>query len=183
MAGRRREPSFEDDEGGARGSDGRRGSDLRLTRDDRPAPNGGGRRRRQGPRPGRAPGPGAGGTRPAPNGGDRRASQARRPVGPPDRETGEPRFEAQPRGRTADRADEGMAPRRRDGRDRDRSRGWRDRPPRRRRSVLGRMVYWGFFLSLWAVIGLGGVIAWYAAHLPPIQSLEVPQRPPNVQIL
>jgi len=45
------------------------------------------------------------------------------------------------------------------------------------------MVYWGFFLSLWAVIGLGGVIAWYAAHLPPIQSLEVPQRPPNVQIL
>ena len=38
-------------------------------------------------------------------------------------------------------------------------------------------------LGLWCFIGAIGVIAWVAAHLPPIQSLEVPKRPPSIQIV
>ena len=49
-----------------------------------------------------------------------------------------------------------------------------------RRSLIGRTVYWGLVLGLWCVIGTIGVIAWVAAHLPPIQSLEVPKRPPSI---
>jgi penicillin-binding protein 1A len=56
----------------------------------------------------------------------------------------------------------------------------RGRKPKRPR--LGRLVYWGVVLSLWAVIGLIGVTIWIGAHLPAIQSLEVPKRPPSIQI-
>jgi penicillin-binding protein 1A len=52
-----------------------------------------------------------------------------------------------------------------------------------RRSLLGRMAYWTLVLGLWAFIGVIGVIGWVAAHLPPIQSLEVPKRPPSIQIV
>ena len=38
-------------------------------------------------------------------------------------------------------------------------------------------------LGLWLVIGGVGVIAWTGAHLPPIQSLEIPKRPPSIQIV
>ena len=53
----------------------------------------------------------------------------------------------------------------------------------KQRSRLGRVVYWSLVLGLWAFIGAIGVIGWVAAHLPPIQSLEVPKRPPSVQIV
>jgi penicillin-binding protein 1A len=53
----------------------------------------------------------------------------------------------------------------------------------RRRSFLGRLLYWGFVLGLWGVIAAIGIVIWIGAHLPPIQSLEVPKRPPAVQIL
>ena len=53
----------------------------------------------------------------------------------------------------------------------------------KRRSFLGRLFYWGVVLGLWGVIGGIGVFVWILAHLPPIQSLEVPKRPPAVQIL
>src|SRR2546423_2725057 len=52
-----------------------------------------------------------------------------------------------------------------------------------RRSLIGRVAYWSLVLGLWCFIGAIGVIAWVAAHLPPIQSLEVPKRPPSVQIV
>jgi penicillin-binding protein 1A len=52
----------------------------------------------------------------------------------------------------------------------------------KRRSLLGRMVYWAFVLGLWAGIGGIGVVIWVGAHLPPIQSLEIPKRPPSIQI-
>jgi penicillin-binding protein 1A len=52
-----------------------------------------------------------------------------------------------------------------------------------RRSLVGRVAYWSLVLGLWAFIGAVGVIAWVAAHLPPIQSLEVPKRPPSIQIV
>ncbi len=52
-----------------------------------------------------------------------------------------------------------------------------------RRSTLRRLVYWAAVLVLW--VGIGGIamVAWVGAHLPPIQSLEVPKRPPSVQIV
>ena len=52
----------------------------------------------------------------------------------------------------------------------------------RARSGLYRLVYWGAVLGLWAVIALVGVMVWAGAHLPPIQSLEIPKRPPTIQI-
>ncbi len=50
-------------------------------------------------------------------------------------------------------------------------------------SFLGRAFYWTAVLGLWAVIGLGGLIAYHAAQLPSIDKLSVPKRPPNVAIL
>src|SRR4051794_34003501 len=52
-----------------------------------------------------------------------------------------------------------------------------------RRSVIGRAAYWSLVIGLWCFIGAIGVIGWVAAHLPPIQSLEVPKRPPSIQIV
>src|SRR5450631_119227 len=50
------------------------------------------------------------------------------------------------------------------------------------RSLIGRMVYWSLVLSLWAGIGGIGTVVWVGAHLPPIQSLDIPKRPPSIQI-
>jgi penicillin-binding protein 1A len=52
----------------------------------------------------------------------------------------------------------------------------------KRRSVVGRMAYWGLVAGLWMVIACVGTVAWVGAHLPPIQSLEIPKRPPSIQI-
>jgi len=54
---------------------------------------------------------------------------------------------------------------------------------KRRRSAFGRLVYWGTVLALWAVIAAIGILIWIGIHLPPIQSLEIPKRPPSVLIL
>ena len=54
---------------------------------------------------------------------------------------------------------------------------------RRRRSVLGVLVYYGAVLGVWCVIGLGALVAWHAGQLPPIDQLAVPKRPPNIAIL
>src|SRR6202051_4897769 len=48
---------------------------------------------------------------------------------------------------------------------------------------LGRLVYWGAVLGLWGAIAVIGVVIWVGAHLPPIQSLEIPKRPPTIQIV
>jgi penicillin-binding protein 1A len=60
--------------------------------------------------------------------------------------------------------------------------------PRQRRSAtnrsgVGRLIYWGVVLALWLVIAAAAVVVWVGAHLPPIQSLEIPKRPPSVLIL
>ena len=52
-----------------------------------------------------------------------------------------------------------------------------------RGSLIGRAAYWSLVIGLWCFIGAIGVIGWVAAHLPPIQSLEVPKRPPSIQIV
>ncbi|HUN95268.1 MAG TPA: penicillin-binding protein 1A [Bradyrhizobium sp.] len=54
---------------------------------------------------------------------------------------------------------------------------------RSRRINVGRLLYWGAVLGLWAAIAVVGVVVWAGAHLPPIQSLEIPKRPPTIQIV
>jgi penicillin-binding protein 1A len=46
-----------------------------------------------------------------------------------------------------------------------------------------RILYWGAVLALWMLVGGLGVIVWVSAHLPPIQSLEIPKRPPSIQMV
>ncbi|WGD52315.1 penicillin-binding protein 1A [Bradyrhizobium sp. CB1650] len=48
---------------------------------------------------------------------------------------------------------------------------------------IGRLIYWGAVLGLWGMIAVIGVVIWVGAHLPPIQSLEIPKRPPTIQIV
>ncbi|MBW7972311.1 penicillin-binding protein 1A [Bradyrhizobium sp. BR 10289] len=48
---------------------------------------------------------------------------------------------------------------------------------------LGRLLYWGAVLGLWGVIAMIGLVIYVGAHLPPIQSLEIPKRPPTIQIV
>jgi penicillin-binding protein 1A len=57
------------------------------------------------------------------------------------------------------------------------------RPARSKRALIGRIAYWGLVVCLWLGIGGAGVVAWVGAHLPPIQSLEIPKRPPSIQIV
>jgi penicillin-binding protein 1A len=47
---------------------------------------------------------------------------------------------------------------------------------------LSRLAYWCLVLGLWSGIGLVGAVVWAGAHLPPIQSLEIPKRPPTIEI-
>src|ERR1700761_9002433 len=54
---------------------------------------------------------------------------------------------------------------------------------RKGRLRIGRVFYWGAVLALWAVIAGIGMLIWIGIHLPPIQSLEIPKRPPSVLIL
>jgi len=66
------------------------------------------------------------------------------------------------------------------------------KPPRRRRkrkarkrsarALAGRALYWSLVVGLW--LGIGGIasLAWVGAHLPPIQSLAIPKRPPSIKI-
>src|SRR5688500_9247856 len=54
---------------------------------------------------------------------------------------------------------------------------------RRGRSVLGRLVYWSLVLGVWGAISAVGAMIWVGAHLPPIQSLEIPKRPPTIHIV
>ncbi len=51
------------------------------------------------------------------------------------------------------------------------------------RSLLGHLVYWSFVLGIWGFIGVGGLFAYHATQLPPIDQLAVPKRPPNIAIL
>ncbi|WP_024509457.1 PBP1A family penicillin-binding protein [Bradyrhizobium sp. ARR65] len=48
---------------------------------------------------------------------------------------------------------------------------------------LSRLIYWGLVLGLWGAIAVLGAVIWAGAHLPPIQSLEIPKRPPTIEIV
>ena len=53
----------------------------------------------------------------------------------------------------------------------------------RKRSLVGRIAYWSLIACIWVCIGLTGVVGYVGAHLPPIQSLEIPKRPPTIRML
>ena len=57
---------------------------------------------------------------------------------------------------------------------------------RRSKSRIGasisRLFYWGAVAGLWGMIAVVGVVIYVGAHLPSIQSLEIPKRPPTIQI-
>jgi penicillin-binding protein 1A len=57
------------------------------------------------------------------------------------------------------------------------------RSGRGRRSLIARIAYWGLVVGLWFAIGVAGFVGWVGAHLPPIQSLEIPKRAPSIQIV
>ncbi len=61
-----------------------------------------------------------------------------------------------------------------------------ERSRKRRRdggSLLRRLTYWSLVLGLWGIIAAVGTIAFAVSTLPPIQSLEVPKRPPTIEIV
>jgi penicillin-binding protein 1A len=62
------------------------------------------------------------------------------------------------------------------------SRARRRKRKSRNRSVLRRLVYGVLVLALWLAIGAIATLAFVLSTLPPIQSLEVPKRPPTVEI-
>src|SRR5215218_3233686 len=74
----------------------------------------------------------------------------------------------------------GRAPTRRGG---DHSGGRRPKRQGGIVSVFGRLVYLGFVLCLWGLIGVAGLVAYHASQLPPIDQLTVPKRPPNIAIM
>jgi penicillin-binding protein 1A len=61
--------------------------------------------------------------------------------------------------------------------------GSKRRSKARGRSGLYRLFYWGAVLGLWGAIAVVGLVVWVGAHLPAIQSLEIPKRPPTIQIV
>ena len=46
-----------------------------------------------------------------------------------------------------------------------------------------RIFYWGFVAGIWGAIAVAGLVAYYAAELPRMNTWKVPERPPNIQIL
>src|SRR5207244_4132407 len=64
-----------------------------------------------------------------------------------------------------------------------RGRGSKRRKRRGGGSLLRRLGYWGLVLGLWGAIGGAVTLALVAATLPPIQSLEIPKRPPSIEIV
>ncbi len=54
---------------------------------------------------------------------------------------------------------------------------------RARRSLLGTVVRWALVLGIWAGLAGAGIVAYYAAKLPPIDQLTIPKRPPNIAVM
>ncbi|MFK8253678.1 transglycosylase domain-containing protein [Ancylobacter terrae] len=50
------------------------------------------------------------------------------------------------------------------------------------RGFLARAFYWSLVAGIWVVLGVAGFVAYEASHLPAIQNLAIPERPPTVII-
>ncbi len=50
-------------------------------------------------------------------------------------------------------------------------------------SRLPKIIYWGAVTSLWGVILIAGIFAYYAAQLPSASTWAIPERPPNMRIV
>jgi penicillin-binding protein 1A len=88
------------------------------------------------------------------------------------------------RARREHRSDVDDRPQRRPGENRrDKRKSGRRNERRQGRSRVWRIAYWAIVLCLWCVIAAIGTVVWVGAHLPPIQSLEIPKRPPTIQIV
>jgi penicillin-binding protein 1A len=61
--------------------------------------------------------------------------------------------------------------------------GGKRRGRSRARGLIARLVYWGAVVGLWVTIAVVGAVVWAGAHLPPIQSLEIPKRPPTIEVV
>jgi penicillin-binding protein 1A len=48
---------------------------------------------------------------------------------------------------------------------------------------LRRLFYWAVVLGIWGIIAFAGLLALATLNLPPIQSLEIPKRPPSIEIV
>jgi penicillin-binding protein 1A len=57
------------------------------------------------------------------------------------------------------------------------------KPKKPKRSRLGRLVYWGFVLTVWGMIAVVGLLIWQTVRLPSLQSLVLPKRPPTISIV
>ncbi len=116
-----------------------------------------------------------------------RPSLRDRPAGPPPEETERARRAPAKRKDSKQAASEKPRPRAHGSEDKGETRPARKRggggSGGKHRSFFGRLVYWGAVLGLWLAIVAVGAFLWFAARLPPIQSLEIPKRPPAVQIL
>src|SRR6266481_1688997 len=86
-----------------------------------------------------------------------------------------------PKRKAADADDDDDAPRERKPRAK-RGSGKR-RSREQARGGIARLIYWIAVLGLWAAIVVVGVVVWVGAHLPAIQSLEIPKRPPTIEIV
>ncbi|WP_420801334.1 transglycosylase domain-containing protein [Pinisolibacter aquiterrae] len=62
-------------------------------------------------------------------------------------------------------------------------RGGSGRPPGGFGRFVRRAFYWGFVLMIWGAIGVGGIVLYYGARLPPTSEWAVPKRPANVKIV
>ncbi|MFC5420629.1 MAG: penicillin-binding protein [Stutzerimonas stutzeri] len=114
-------------------------------------------------------------------GGERREPSFERARDDHERDDGDLRLSAEDRPYRGGR--NSVAPRQQPRRQQnERSKGGR-KQRRKRGSFFGRIFYWGFVLGLWAVLAVGGLVAYHAAQLPPIDQLTVPKRPPNIAIL
>jgi penicillin-binding protein 1A len=89
----------------------------------------------------------------------------------------EPVFDEAPEVRVSAGERSGGAPRRPKSRKKQKKRARSGRP------LIVRLTYWSAVAGLWLMIGGAGVVAYVGAHLPPIQSLEIPKRPPTIQIV
>ncbi len=77
------------------------------------------------------------------------------------------------------RLDNASVPRPRDGKNSQSSRR------RNGGGVFGavrRLIYWCVVLSIWAAIGIGGLVLYYGAQMPAASTWSIPNRPPNVKI-